>query len=474
MLLLDEPATGLDPLARVELREQLKRLRDEGITILISSHILSDLEDICTQIALIQTGRNATDAEGHSVIQLRAPQAPVRIYEIEMFGDTAAAVAIVQAVAGTRVLESSVGRLVVEIAGADEQVAALLRALVVGGVNVLRFDHRALDLEERYRMVFREQRPSNPMIRKEMRQRMRERRGWLLPSLYLVVLGAVVTFAYFVTTADRGRTGVQGSTVGVVLFLTLAYSQLAVLLLLAPIFSAGSITIEKEQRTLAGLLTSLLTTGQIWWGKFVASLLFVLLLLVTSLPVLSMAFAFGGVGPWEVFTATLTTVIILACVSAIGLYCSSLFQRSIHATAVSYATVIAISVVTAIAFFVRLTIYESANRAETASSWYAIPLNIRAPMYLNPFFFLTASFAPIKQLYPAWITCACLFLSLGGLAVMLTLRNLRRRGDVIELALWHHPCVRSKTSSCQAIWMASSFPSVDFLGSSLNSESSVT
>ena len=50
----------------------------------------------------------------------------------------------------------------------------------------------------------------NPMIRKELRQRMRERRGWLLPSLYLVVLGAVVTFAYFMTTTDRGASGIQG------------------------------------------------------------------------------------------------------------------------------------------------------------------------------------------------------------------------------------------------------------------------
>jgi ABC-2 type transport system ATP-binding protein len=158
VLLLDEPATGLDPLARIELREQLKRLQAEGITILISSHILSDLEDICTQIALIGAGRNATDAEGHSVLQLRAPQDPVRIYEIELMGDSAPAVTIVNSVAGARTLESSAGRLVVEITGADAQSAALLRALVVGGVNVLRFDHRALDLEERYRLIFKEKR----------------------------------------------------------------------------------------------------------------------------------------------------------------------------------------------------------------------------------------------------------------------------------------------------------------------------
>jgi ABC-2 type transport system ATP-binding protein len=134
-------------------------LQAEGITILISSHILSDLEDICTQIALIGAGRNATDGEGHSLIQLRAPQAPVRIYEIEVLGDSAPAVTMVNSVAGARTLESSAGRLVVEITGADEQVASLLRTLVIGGVNVLRFDQRALGLEERYRMVFREKRP---------------------------------------------------------------------------------------------------------------------------------------------------------------------------------------------------------------------------------------------------------------------------------------------------------------------------
>jgi ABC-2 type transport system permease protein len=267
----------------------------------------------------------------------------------------------------------------------------------------------------------------NPMIRKELRQRMRERRGWLLPSLYLFVLGAVVTFAYFLTTENNGRSNVQGSSIGVVMFLTLSYAQLALLLLMAPIFSAGAITIEKEQKTLPGLLTSLLTPWQIWWGKFVSSLLFVLVLLLSSLPVLSMAFAFGGVGPWEVFTGALTTVIILGCMSAIGLYCSSVFRRSIHATAVSYATVAAISVVTAIIFFVLMSMYGTRETQTTGiHTWYDFPLSTRVAMYLNPFFFLTASFAPLRQLYPAWVTCAVVFIVIGAVCVVLTLRNLRR------------------------------------------------
>jgi len=100
VLLLDEPAyRARTRWARLELRAQLKQLQAQGVTILISSHILSDLEDICTQIALLG-GSQCDRFDGHSVIHLHAPQAPVRIYEIELLGDSAAAVNIVNSIAG--------------------------------------------------------------------------------------------------------------------------------------------------------------------------------------------------------------------------------------------------------------------------------------------------------------------------------------------------------------------------------------
>src|ERR671922_2821010 len=102
----------------------------------------------------------------------------------------------------------------------------------------------------------------NPTIRKELRSRMRERRGWILPSLYLLTLAAVISLAYFFSTVDYGspwRRDIQGAEVGIAIFLTVAYTQLALLLLMAPVFSAGAITVEKEQRTLPSLITSLLT-----------------------------------------------------------------------------------------------------------------------------------------------------------------------------------------------------------------------
>src|SRR6476469_3079012 len=57
VLLLDEPASGLDPRARVELRELLRELRSLGKTILISSHILPELEELCTSVAIVDRGQ---------------------------------------------------------------------------------------------------------------------------------------------------------------------------------------------------------------------------------------------------------------------------------------------------------------------------------------------------------------------------------------------------------------------------------
>lgn len=261
----------------------------------------------------------------------------------------------------------------------------------------------------------------NPMIRKELNLRMRERRGWILPSLYLSVLGGVASFVYFVAT-ERPSTHQQPSDLGVILFLTASYTQLALLLLLAPVFSASALTIEKEQRTMAALLTSLLSSFEIWWGKFAASLLFVLLLILIGIPTLSLAFAFGGIGPWEVVMATLTTVITTAAVAAVGLYWSSVFRRSAHATAVSYATIIALTVVTFIVFMILMSMYGH-------NQWTPLPVGMKFPLYLNPFFFLTVSFATPQQLYPEWYRCLAVFVILTSLAMALSIRNIRKSGE---------------------------------------------
>jgi len=153
VLLLDEPATGLDPLARAELRNQLNHLRKQGVTILISSHILSDLEDICTRVALIADGKNATDEAGRAVIPIAEPARTSVVCEIEVAG-TVEAEKLMAGIAGARLLAAAGNQLRVEVSGGAPEASAVLRELLARGAVVARFDTRGPGLEEKYRKIF--------------------------------------------------------------------------------------------------------------------------------------------------------------------------------------------------------------------------------------------------------------------------------------------------------------------------------
>src|SRR5919206_4881468 len=81
VLLLDEPASGLDPRARIEMRGLIKELRNMGKTILLSSHILPELADICNKIGIIERGKLLFDGDVEAAI--RQVQQRV-IYEVKL------------------------------------------------------------------------------------------------------------------------------------------------------------------------------------------------------------------------------------------------------------------------------------------------------------------------------------------------------------------------------------------------------
>jgi ABC-type transport system involved in multi-copper enzyme maturation permease subunit len=268
----------------------------------------------------------------------------------------------------------------------------------------------------------------NPMVRKELNLRMRERRGWILPTLYLTAMGATVVFAYYIVTTERSlREGLQGATVGASTFLTLSYAQLTLLLLLVPVFSAASLTIEKEQRTLAALITSLLRPREIWSGKFSASLLFVGLLLCTGLPIMALALSLGGVGLMELLFTVLTTLLIIATVSTLGLYCSATFRRSVHSTAVSYAAVILLSVITLVVF---LLLYSHWNSTHPGVPESQMPRILRIPLYLNPYYFLTMGFGVAANISrEEWLICLAVYATIAVSFTALTWRAIDHGGE---------------------------------------------
>ena len=149
VLLLDEPASGLDPRARVELRELLRELRALGKTIVISSHILPELEELCTSVAIVDHGQVLVHGRVADIERRLRYGAVLRVTVLGTDGALAAArdhFAADQRVASAAVLESRV--IEIGFRGDDEEAAQLLASAVAAGIRVSSFARAASDLEE--------------------------------------------------------------------------------------------------------------------------------------------------------------------------------------------------------------------------------------------------------------------------------------------------------------------------------------
>ncbi|HUS16406.1 MAG TPA: ABC transporter ATP-binding protein, partial [Chloroflexia bacterium] len=99
LLILDEPASGLDPRARIELRELLKELRQLGKTILISSHILTELAEVCTHVGIIERGKLLVSGSIDDI--LRRIQ-PARVIQVRVLGRGARGLEVLRAIPGVQ------------------------------------------------------------------------------------------------------------------------------------------------------------------------------------------------------------------------------------------------------------------------------------------------------------------------------------------------------------------------------------
>ena len=157
VLILDEPASGLDPRARIEIRELMVELANMGKTIFFSTHILADVETICTHIGIVEAGKQVMQG---SMDELKARLMPHREIVVTVKDDEAAqavkrAASAVMGVLGAEVLPPKSGRsrVRVDYQGEDEGVAALNQALMQAGVQVLGFNEEIRDLESVFMKV---------------------------------------------------------------------------------------------------------------------------------------------------------------------------------------------------------------------------------------------------------------------------------------------------------------------------------
>ena len=136
VLLLDEPASGLDPRARVEMREILKELQAMGKTIVISSHILPELTELCSMIGIIDQGRMRAVGPVQRVIQQLTGSRRLRI---GVLGKPAKALRLLSRLASVRGLEEANGAIEAAYDGEETTAATILHELTAAGVRVSSF-----------------------------------------------------------------------------------------------------------------------------------------------------------------------------------------------------------------------------------------------------------------------------------------------------------------------------------------------
>lgn len=154
VLIMDEPAAGLDPRARVELRELLKILADQGKSILMSSHILTELEDICHGTVIIEKGKilyagNMKDVLSPTEIQKTNVFVRSRDEQKKLLTDVLQMPHVEKA---TPVAHNEIRVLVT---GADRECSELLAALIQSNVSIVEFRQEAMGLEEVFMNITR-------------------------------------------------------------------------------------------------------------------------------------------------------------------------------------------------------------------------------------------------------------------------------------------------------------------------------
>jgi ABC-2 type transport system ATP-binding protein len=152
-LVLDEPLSGLDPRARIQMRQLLRRLADEGKTLMVSSHILAEMAVICDEIGIINKGKLEISGPMQKVF---AALQKDRLMEIKALNALTGAIAMIEANGMCSDLDRAAedkGVLRFRYAGDDEALADLFDAVRRAGTRVVTMREVPLDLEQAYMAV---------------------------------------------------------------------------------------------------------------------------------------------------------------------------------------------------------------------------------------------------------------------------------------------------------------------------------
>jgi ABC-2 type transport system permease protein len=232
----------------------------------------------------------------------------------------------------------------------------------------------------------------NTIMVKELRSRMRGRRAFVVLTIYLAIL-ALITYGVYVVVgpsvraaADAGFGGGFGQAnasaiIGQSIFTVLSIFQLILVCFIAPAFTAGQISLEREKQTLDLLVSTPMRPGAIVIGKLAAALAFVVLMIVAAVPITAIVLMYGGAAIGDIVRQQVVLLASAMLLGTVGLFFSALIKRTQAATVLTYITMLALTLGTVMIFIFWTAV------ANTTEQGLGIGPPKRAPeqvLYLNP------------------------------------------------------------------------------------------
>lgn len=267
---------------------------------------------------------------------------------------------------------------------------------------------------------------ANPVLVKEIKLRFRNMKSFTGLFFYLMVMGIFV-FGFVYLTGSISGGGFFRPEESFILFTMLSFIQLGLILFITPGLTAGTVSTEREKQTLNILLTTAQSSFQIIFGKLLSSIAFLLLLLLSGLPIYSMVFLYGGVAPGQMAVIFLFYFLTLLAIGSLGVMYSTVTRRTVVSMIATFSTMIFLTAVTG--FFLILTVSLSSASMGTGVS----PLSYLWAS-INPAVVLMSLLEPgwndeISRMtgisLPLWVSYSIFYLLLFAGSMWLSVSKLR-------------------------------------------------
>ncbi len=171
---------------------------------------------------------------------------------------------------------------------------------------------------------------------------MRGIRGFAIITVFLTLM-SFFTMLLYLLRVPQGGVVVTGE-LGRLLFIGVLFIELMLIIFIVPALTAGAITSERERKTYDLLQTTLISKATFVVGKMQSALGYIVLLLLSAIPLQSIAFLFGGVSESELILALLVLAVSAVTIGAFGMFFSSITERTLAATIRSYTVALAITI----------------------------------------------------------------------------------------------------------------------------------